>query len=55
MYTLIENNMIYPEDAWLKQIQQKVIINFTVDPNGITTNVKSVNPTASGLKKKAYA
>lgn len=52
MYTLIENNMVYPKDAWKKLKSAKIFISFTVDTTGNTTDVKSLRPTGDGFDEE---
>lgn len=52
MYTLIENNMVYPKDAWMKIKSAKVYISFVVDTTGNTTEVKSLRHTGDGFDEE---
>jgi hypothetical protein len=52
MNTLIQNNMIYPKDAYLKVRSATVYITFIIDRSGNTTEVKSIKPIGDGLDEE---
>jgi len=52
MMTLLENNMVYPEEGWSKSIDANVLISFVVDANGNTTKVKSLKPVGDGFDEE---
>lgn len=43
MYTLLENNLVFPESERKKHRESKVIIQFTADAQGYTSDVSCVN------------
>lgn len=53
MFTLIENNLIYPKEAWLMERKAKVYIMFIVDTYGNTTDVKSEKKVGYGFDEEA--
>lgn len=52
MYSILNNYMIYPEDAWLKKQSAKLLINFVVDTTGRLTDVRSLNPAGNGFDQE---
>ncbi len=52
MNTLIENNTIYPKEAWLKSRKATVYISFVVDETGNTTDVISTRPVGDGFDEE---
>jgi len=52
MFTLIQNNIIYPFEAWKKLKTGKVLISFIVDSYGNTTEVVCKNPVGNGFDEE---
>ena len=53
MNTLIENNTIYPKQAWFMLKTAKVVVSFIVDTNGYTKKVESIKPAGYGFDEEA--
>ena len=52
MYSILNNYMNYPEDAWLRKQSAKLLINLVVDTTGHVVEVKSLNPAGHGFDQE---
>jgi antitoxin component YwqK of YwqJK toxin-antitoxin module len=52
MNTLIENNIIYPMEALIKDKSASIFVSFVVDTNGNTINVKSISNAGYGFDEE---
>jgi TonB family protein len=53
MMVMIENNLIFPEAGWKRGRDTKVVVSFSVDAEGHTTDVKSLSQAGYGFDEEA--
>ncbi len=52
-FAWVQKNIQYPEAAKRQQLEGKVRVEFTIEPDGSLTNVKAMNHLAGGLEQEA--
>lgn len=53
MFAFIQNNMLYPKEAWHKVKSAKVKVKFIVDKEGKVTEAVSISNTGDGFDEEA--
>lgn len=47
-------NMQYPEEAFKRNLQGMVMLEFVVEPSGSITNIEAIKPLGGGCNEEAY-